>query len=251
MHEVADEASLVAMEFFATGARVDVKTDGSPVTEADLAVELLIRKRLTEQFPRDAIVGEEFGSLGDAPRVWIIDPIDGTSFFAKSNPNWRIHLALQVDETLELGVVAAPALGLRWWAKRGAGSFEALWPADKAHPRRLRVSTQRELAGSLVACAPAESRSRLPSECGVAPPSPLPLVELVRGEIDAFVAEGFQVWDHAPWILIVHEAGGRFTDREGSSSGTRGGGVYSNDPLHSHLVTSLGYSHSSQNAINT
>jgi histidinol-phosphatase len=47
------------------------------------------------------------------------------------------------------------------------------------------------------------------------PESPLPLVGLVRGEIDGFLAECCHIWDHAPWILLVTEAGGRFTDRTG------------------------------------
>ena len=241
MHLVADEASELAMHFFATGAKVDVKADQSLVTEADLAVEQLIRARITERFPGDAIVGEEFGSIGSAARTWIVDPIDGTSYFAKADPNWRIHLALQVREQIQLAVVAAPALALRWWAERGQGCFEADWPAGRYSPRRLSASQRPDLQGSLVACAPEASRLRIPPECGIASPTPLPLVELVRGEIDAFVAEGFYIWDHAPWILLVQEAGGSFTDREGSTSGDRGGGVYSNELLHADLVNALGY----------
>ena len=242
MHKVADEASDLAMHFFTTGAKVDVKPDRSLVTDADLAVEQLVRTRIAERFPHDAIVGEEFGSAGFGPRTWIVDPIDGTSFFARSNPNWRIHLAFQLDQRIELAVVAAPALGLRWWAQRGQGAFEANWPAESNRPRRLRASNNSGMKDSLVACVPEACRDRLPRGCGVAPSSPVPLVELVRGEIDAFVAEGFYLWDHAPWILLVEEAGGRFTDREGTSSGARGGGVYSNDALHADLVKSLGYS---------
>lgn len=242
MHEVVDEAGVLAMQFFAAGTSVVEKPDRSPVTEADLAVEQLVRMRITERFPKDAIIGEEFGTFGVAPRMWIVDPIDGTSYFAKSDPNWRIHLALQIDERIELAVVAAPALGLRWWAQRGKGAFEAVWPATQIRAQQLRVSTTRDFDHCLVACAPAETRARLPLGCGVAPPSPLPLVELVRGQIDGFVAEGFHLWDHEPWILLVQESGGRFTDRNGSNSGARGGGVYSNDSLHSGLVRSLGYS---------
>ncbi len=241
MHEVADEAGALAMTFFGAGTAVMAKPDLSPVTEADLAVERLVRMRIAERFPGDAIVGEEFGSLGTGPRTWIVDPIDGTSFFARSDPNWRVHLALQIEAHIELAVVAAPALGIRWWAQRGEGAFEAVWPEERTRPRRLRVSTTGDLDACLMACAPEETRTRLPAPCGVAAPSPLPLVELVRGEIDGFVAEGFHVWDHAPWILIVEESGGRFTDREGSNSGDRGGGVYSNDALHGELVASLGY----------
>lgn len=241
MHEVADEASVLAMQFFAVGTPVFEKPDRSPVTEADLAVEQLVRMRLAERFADDAIVGEEFGSFGVASRTWIVDPIDGTSFFAKSDPNWRIHLALQIDGQIELAVVAAPALGVRWWAQRGQGAFEAVWPTERTRPRVLRVTATRDLDGCLVSCAPAATRTRLPLGCGVAPSSPLPLVELVRGEIDGFVAEGFHLWDHAPWILLVQESGGKFTDRAGSESGDCGGGVYSNGFLHGDLVQSLGY----------
>ena len=241
MHEVADEAAALAMPCFLRGVSITEKPDSSPVTDADLAVERLIRTRITERFPSDAVVGEEFGTSGVGQRTWIVDPIDGTSYFATGNPNWRIHIALQLDERIELAVVVSPAPGWRWWAQRGAGSYESTWPTDIGAARRLRVSNASELDRSLVACFPSSSRERLPLTCGVAPPSPLPLVELVRGEIDGFVAEGFHLWDHAPWILLVEEAGGRFTDREGSNSGARGGGVYSNNLLHDGLVASLGY----------
>jgi fructose-1,6-bisphosphatase/inositol monophosphatase family enzyme len=126
MHEVVDEASVLAMEFFGHEIPVVEKLDRSPVTEADLAVERLIGTRIADRFHGDAIVGEEFGSLGMSSRTWILDPVDGTAYFTKSDPNWRIHLAFQIDERVELAVVAAPALGLRWWAQRGEGAFEAL-----------------------------------------------------------------------------------------------------------------------------
>jgi histidinol-phosphatase len=69
----------------------------------------------------------------------------------------------------------------------------------------------------------------------------LPLVELVRGEVDAFLAERHHLWDHAPWILLVEEAGGRFTDRTGGRAGDQGGGLYSNAALHDGLLAALGY----------
>jgi histidinol-phosphatase len=253
-HAVADEASLVAMRYFSAGVTTTAKADGSPVTEADHAVEELIRIRIRARYPNDGIVGEELGILGSSGtnRRWIVDPIDGTSYFARHDPNWRIHLALQVGDQLTVAVVAAPALGLRWWAQRRTGAYEAGWPGDEAFSpgsvrgtsstaRKLLVSNTAELGNSVVACAPEQARSRLPAACGTALPSPLPLIELVRGEIDAFVAEGYHLWDHAPWILIVEEAGGRFTDRSGGNSGDQGGGVYSNNALHSELVRALSY----------
>jgi histidinol-phosphatase len=142
--------------------KVENKPDHSMVTEADFAVEELVRSRIVERFPEDAIVGEEFGSFGVASRVWIVDPIDGTSYFAKHDPNWRIHLARQIDERIELAVVAAPALGLRWWAQRGEGALEADWPTEQFRPRTLRVSATATVDGSLVACAPEANRTRVP-----------------------------------------------------------------------------------------
>ena len=241
MHDVVDEASDLAMQFFREGTAVVTKADHSPVTEADLAVEHLVRTRINEQFPSDAFVGEEFGASGTSHRTWIVDPIDGTSYFAKTDPNWRIHLALRIDDRIDLAVVGAPALGVRWWAQRGRGAFEADWPARRNRPTRLHVSNTENLDGCLIASFPESARDRLPEACGRPASSPLPLVELVRGEIDGFVAEGFFLWDHAPWILLVLEAGGRFTDCDGTSAGDRGGGVYSNEALHLDLVKSLGY----------
>ncbi len=253
-HQVANVASVVAMRHFSAGVVATSKADGSPVTDADVAVEQLIRSLIHTHFPADGIVGEELGILGsgDTRRRWIVDPIDGTSYFARSDPNWRIHLALEVGERLEVAVVAAPALSLRWWAQRGSGAFEAHWPIDSNSDlesiaasyslgRKLSTSNTADLHRSRISCSPPETRQRLPTQCGSAPRSPLPLVELVRGEIDAFVAEGFYLWDHAPWILIVEEAGGRFTDRVGGNSGDQGGGVYSNAPLHVELVRALSY----------
>jgi histidinol-phosphatase len=71
--------------------------------------------------------------------------------------------------------------------------------------------------------------------------TPIPPIALVRGEIDAFLAECCHTWDHAPWALIVEEAGGRFTNRTGGRSTDLGGGLYSNANLHGQLLTALHY----------
>ncbi|WP_184831500.1 inositol monophosphatase family protein [Allocatelliglobosispora scoriae] len=76
---------------------------------------------------------------------------------------------------------------------------------------------------------------------GAPPAGRPPAVELVRGEIDAFLVERYHIWDHAPWILLVQEAGGRFTDRTGGAAGDQGGGLYSNANLHGLLLSELGY----------
>jgi len=94
------------------------------------------------------------------------------------------------------------------------------------------------LAGAQIATLDEESMTRLPPGAASAPATPLPLVELVRGEIDAFPVERCHIWDHAPWIL-VQEAGGCFTDRTGGHAGDQGGGLYSNAGVHRQLLAAL------------
>lgn len=237
--DVADRAAELALKFFNTGVSATAKTDGTPVTEADLAVEQLLRELLTAARPGDALLGEEHGQSGEAERVWILDPIDGTGFFSSGDPNWRIHVALEVRGTTELAVVTSPALGLRWWATRGCGAFESNWP-NEGDARRLAVSTTTSAKHAALDAIRSPGRDALP--IGFRPPaSPLPLVELVRGQVDGFLAERYYKWDHAPWILLVQEAGGRFTDPTGGCDGGRGGGFYSNAALHDELVQLLGY----------
>jgi histidinol-phosphatase len=236
----SDAAAALALRYFDVGVEASTKADGTPVTEADRAVEHLLRQMLDAEAPGDALLGEEFGRLGDSQRLWILDPVDGTFFFSRRDPNWRVHIALEVAGNTEVAVVTAPALGCQWWATRGGGAFESSWPRD-GNATRLRVSRTASLAGALVDALDAESRARLPREATLAPPSPLALVELVRGEIDGFLAERYHLWDHAPWILLVEEAGGRFTDRAGRRRGDRGGGLYSNANLHTQLLKTIGY----------
>lgn len=239
--DASDLAAELALGHFKSGVSATLKTDGTPVTEADRAVECLLRETLSQARPEDAFLGEELGQLGESDRVWILDPIDGTGFFSRGDPNWRIHIALEVHGTTEVALVTSPALRRCWWATRGAGSFESSWPREQSKTQRLEVSTTSTLADAVLDALDDESRARLPPSASRAPASPLPLVELVRGEIDAFLAERYHKWDHAPWVLLVEEAGGRFTDRTGGSASDQGGGLYSNAVLHRQLLALLHY----------
>ena len=235
--EAVGLAAEVAVGYFGAGVTATLKADGTPVTEADRAVERLLRETLSAARPGDAFLGEELGEFGKSDRVWILDPIDGTRFFSEGDPNWRIQMALEVRGVTELAVVASPALGRCWWATRGGGAFESSWPRGEA--RRLEVSTTASPENAVLVALDNGSGVRL-SEARP-PSSPLPLIELVHGEIDAFLVERYHKWDHAPWILIVEEAGGRFTDRAGGNSADQGGGLYSNAALHDHLLSALRY----------
>jgi len=238
--QCSDLAGELALTYYNAGVVPTLKGDGTPVTEADRAVEHLLRETFACAVPGDAMLGEELGRLGESERVWILDPIDGTSFFSRRDPNWRVHVALEISGRTEVGVVTAPALGRQWWAVRAGGAFESSWPR-RDEGTRLTVSRTATMNGAILDAYDDASRARLPTEATIAPPSPLALVELVRGEIDGFLVECCHVWDHAPWILLVEEAGGRFTDRAGGHAGDRGGGLYSNAGLHNELLTAIGY----------
>ena len=92
-----------------------------------------IRGQLSRSRPRDAVLGEEFGSSGHGSRRWIIDPIDGTKNFVRGVPVWATLIALVDEGEPVVGVVSAPALGKRWWAAKGAGRLHGPF-AGRRHP---------------------------------------------------------------------------------------------------------------------
>src|SRR5262245_10741122 len=101
----------------------EVKADGSPVTVADRAIELRLRSLLVDARPADAFLGEEFGHVGDGPRRWIVDGIDGTLHFAAGRTSWGTLIALQDGEDIRLGIFSEPARGVRSWGERQAGAW--------------------------------------------------------------------------------------------------------------------------------
>ncbi len=239
----SDLAGSLALDYFGHDVQSETKVDGSIVTEADRAVEALLCEELLHTCPNDAVLGEETGSRGVSDRVWILDPIDGTSCFAERNPHWRVHVVLQVDGDFKVAVVTAPALGIQWWAAKGLGAFESPWPRQESSPVQLAVSTTGSLEHCVLAGDTEAARVRLGAVSRVAAPSPNGwcggLIDLVRGDVDCFLSEGHQFWDHAPWRLLVEEAGGRFTKKLPNE--LHGGGVYSNGHIHEHLLSTLGY----------
>ncbi len=91
-HEVADRAAEISMSYFLGEFEVSHKPDLSPVTQADLDVETVIRDMIADRYPADAVTGEEHGE-GAGDRIWIVDPIDGTRSFASGVPLYGVLLA--------------------------------------------------------------------------------------------------------------------------------------------------------------
>lgn len=220
----------VGLRYFAkvAGLRRERKIDGSVVTEADRAVEATIIGILTDARPGDAILGEEGGVRpggASAGRRWIIDPIDGTALFVEGDDRWLVLLALEEDGEIVVGVAVVPARGRIWWARRGAGAFEAT-TGDLDAARPIRVADDEAGHGLSIVPAlidPVTGENTVPYRpevvAGLPPARPWdlhPPLLVARGDRDLAVQTSGQVWDFAATSLIVEEAGGVYRGLAGN-----------------------------------
>ena len=229
---LADEASAIALGYFTRGISAKPKADGTPVTDADLEVERMLSTALASERPGDAILGEEFGEAGSATRRWIIDPIDGTMNFVAGRPDWGVHIALEDDGDIVVGVVTRPVLETRWWAGRACGAFMGS-PTNRGEPTSLQVSTQESLADSrvsgwLIEGDPLKDRLRsLPA--WVEPLDLDTIMRVAEGRLEAHLdGTPSQIWDRAPLVVLVEEAGGRYQDLTGGKNLDLPGGLFTN-----------------------
>lgn len=242
--DIADGISTA--RFRATDLRVETKPDLTPVSDADRAVETAIRSTLAQRRPGDAIVGEEFGA--DSPstgRRWVIDPIDATKNFVRGVPVWATLIALMDGADVVVGVASAPALGHRWWAGRGLGSWTA---RGSLGPRRNQVSAVSSISDASLSysdlsdwggrsdgfqqLAASVWRTRAYGDFW----SHLLVAE---GAVDISAEPEVSVWDVAALVVIVEEAGGRVTGVDGSSSPNAPSILCSNGLLHDAALDSL------------
>jgi len=237
--DLADAADAITMQYFQSSSlQVRTKGDRTPVSEADEAVERMIRERLGRERPDDGILGEEFGVQAGSGRRWIVDPIDATKNYVRGIPIFATLIALDG----EIGVVSAPALGRRWWASRGEGAF--------CNGRTIHVSTIDDIAAAQLcyddvrgfeAHGLGERFLDLTRRCG-----------RTRGFGDFWshmlVAEGAAEiaiepevahWDMAAVQVIVEEAGGRFTNLRGQARADGGSGVSTNGVLHEAVLNGM------------
>jgi histidinol-phosphatase len=232
--------------FRAADLVVETKPDLTPVTEADRAVEAMIRARLTDARPGDAVLGEELGATGTSgtsSRRWIVDPIDGTKGYARGIPVWATLLALEVDAELVAGVVSAPALGARWWGARGVGARRDGTRVAVSQVARLEdahlaydsvdafeaVGLDVEFLALARRCWRARGFGDFWSHMLVA-----------DGSIDiAIEVGGLAVWDLAAVKVVVEEAGGRCTDLRGDARIDTGDVISTNGVLHDEVVAAF------------
>ncbi|MDO5678075.1 MAG: histidinol-phosphatase [Propionibacteriaceae bacterium] len=240
-HLMADDADSLSMsKFKALDLQVRSKPDSTPVTEADTAVEESIRRTLARTRPRDAVHGEEFDDTGDAPRRWIIDPIDGTKNYLRGVPVWATLIALEVEGRIVASVVSAPALGRRWWASEGGGAYTG---RSILNATELRVSKVEQIEDSSLSYS--DIAEWVDSGKGQG------FIDLMRnswrtraygdfwsymlvaeGSVDVAAEPELELYDMAALDIIVREAGGRFTNLSGEDGVKGPGALATNGILH-------------------
>ncbi len=242
---LADLADITTMRHFRSSALViETKPDLTEVTIADQSTEDALRTRIQQGRPGDGLLGEERGTLDSTTGArWILDPIDGTSNYTRGLPIWATLIARECNGSVDVGVVSAPALGLRWWAAKGLGAF--------ADGRKLAVSNTLAVNHAFLSYSESnmwESKNR---RSGIDSLRKHVARErafgdfwqhmmVAEGQIDIAAEAIVSFWDLAALQVIVEEAGGRFTDLDGLTRSDGGSGVSTNGHLHDCVLALLG-----------
>ena len=219
----ARSAAEVINAYYRRNPGVRIKPDQSPVTEADLRAEEVIRTSLSRTFPGYGFYGEETGqhAMG-AESIWLVDPIDGTKSFVREAPFFSTQIALMRAGELVLGVSNAPAYGELAWAERGGGAY--------LNQQRISVSAVAALEQAFVSTGNFKSLTRPPHwprlgellgrvgrVCGYG--DFLHYHLLARGSLDVVIESDVNILDIAALVVLVREAGGTFTDLAGAPVG--------------------------------
>jgi histidinol-phosphatase len=218
--QAARAAADVIRAYYRRNPSVRIKPDQSPVTEADVRAEEVIRATLARAFPGYGFYGEETGqhAMG-AESIWLVDPIDGTKSFVREAPFFSTQIALMRAGELVLGVSNAPAYEELAWAERGGGAH--------LNDQRIRVSKVAGLEEAFFSIGNFKSLTR--------PPHWQRLGELfgrvgrvrgygdfvhyhllARGSLDVVIESDVNILDIAALVVLVREAGGTFTDVAGA-----------------------------------
>jgi histidinol-phosphatase len=215
----ARAADAVIAPLFRSNLAVEIKSDRSPVTEADRRAEAAIHAVLSQHFPDYGFYGEETGQHAmQAENVWLVDPLDGTKSFVRDTPFFSTQIALLRRGELVLGVSSACAYGELAWAEQGGGAW--------LNGQRIRVSANSATDAAILSTGNLKSLAAQPQWRNLGA-----LVQrvnrvrgygdfvhyhlLARGALDVVIESDVNILDIAALAVIVNEAGGRFTDLAG------------------------------------
>ena len=242
--DAARAAAEVVRRYYQQNLAITIKADKSPVTQADVETEQVIRQLISARFPDHGFYGEETGSQGlDAEYLWLVDPIDGTKAFVREYPMFSTQIALMHRGRLIVGVSSAPIYGELAYAEIGVGA----WLNDKpikvsdidtiegcaisgGNLKTLALSPQWNNYGKLIARA---NRIRGYGDF-------LHYHLLAAGKLDVVIESDVNILDIAALSVIVEAAGGRFTQLDGGAVNLNTTTVLaSNGKLHNTAISAL------------
>jgi myo-inositol-1(or 4)-monophosphatase len=212
------EAGALARSLLQQSVKGWTKRDGSPVTEADLAVDKALKVRLHDARPGYGWLSEETPDTPDRlerRNVWIVDPIDGTRAFAQGGDEWCVAAALLIDGRPALAAIYRPMTGDFYEARSGLGA--------RLNGKPLHIANASALAGARIlgnASALEQLQAKAPVEAVAGGNTPLAmrLARVAQGDLDAALSTTPKHdWDLAAGDLLVHEAGGAVTGLNGKT----------------------------------
>ena len=221
--DAARAGAEVIRRYYQRNLQVTLKADKSPVTQADVETEQVIRGIIGQRFPGHGFYGEETGQSSlDAEYLWLVDPIDGTKAFVREYPFFSTQIALMHRGRLIVGVSSAPVYGELAYAEIGRGAWldqQPLKVSDIASLESCAIST-----GNLKTLASGARWSRFGELVKRAQRIRgygdfLHYHLLARGALDIVIESDVNILDIAALSVIVREAGGRFTDLVGNEIG--------------------------------
>jgi myo-inositol-1(or 4)-monophosphatase len=235
--QLAQDAGRISRKYFEDrDLGVQTKADGTPVTDADREIELLLRDAVRAEFAHDGFTGEEYPDTdGDSGYRWIVDPIDGTKSFIHGVPLYANLIALQEGDEIVFGIINLPSARTIVHAERGGGCWR--------NGVQVRVSGRSDLDGAYVMATWLEDweseviddlhgRGVVLRTWGDA----FGYAMVACGRADAVVDYTAQTFDLAPMSVIIEEAGGRFTSLDGRRVFDARNGMASNGIVHDELL---------------
>ena len=225
--------------------QVSLKGPGDYVSQADRKAEEIIFAELSKARPGYSFLMEERGAVegDDAQHRWIVDPLDGTTNFLHGIPVFAISIALERQGQIVAGVVYNPAMDELYTAERGGGAF--------MNDRRLRVAARGKLSDAVVGTgiphlgrghhgqALIELKNVMGETAGIrrVGAAALDLAWVAAGRLDGFWENWLSPWDMAAGILLVREAGGFCSDRNGAQEMFDNGTIVAgNEAIHKALL---------------
>jgi histidinol-phosphatase len=242
--EAAQAGAEVIRRYYQRNLQVTLKADKSPVTQADVETEQVIRAIIGQRFPTHGFYGEETGQSSlDAEYLWLVDPIDGTKAFVREYPFFSTQIALMHRGRLIAGVSSAPVYGELAYAEVGRGAWlneQPLKVSDIAtiETAAISASNLKTLASGARWARFGQLVTRAQRIRGYG--DFLHYHLLAAGKIDVVIESDVNILDIAPLAVIVEAAGGRFTDLEGRAPDLKTTSVLAtNGKLHETVLEEL------------